>query len=80
MIWDERDERHGVLEQMNANLQFIPPERFGEVRMLELPRSVPAWYRKLRGEPKTVPVRMRLILPAPAGAGVPASASASPAE
>ncbi|MBO7089019.1 MAG: hypothetical protein J6W70_03865 [Lentisphaeria bacterium] len=65
---------------MNANLAFIPPERFGEVRMLEFPRAVPAWYRKLRGEPKPVPIRMRLILPAPDGAGEPAPASTSPAE
>ncbi len=80
MVWDERDERHGVVDEMNANLQFIPPERFGEVRMMDIPRAVPAWYRKLRGEPKTVPVRLRLILPAPDGAGESAPASTSPAD
>ena len=66
MVWDERDEGHGVLEMMNGNLGFLPGDRFGEVRTMRFERAVPGWYRKLRGAPKTVTVRMRLIYPEPA--------------
>jgi len=79
-VWDERDERHGVVEKLHANLRFIPQERFGEIRKLQFGRAVPAWYRKLRGNPKPVDVWMRLILPAPDGAGEPAPAATSPAD
>ena len=77
MVWDERDEWHGVPEMMNDNLRFIPPERFGEVRMMRFERAVPGWYRKLRGAPKPVNVRMRVIYPEPAGSSD--SAAPSPA-
>ena len=76
MIWDERDERHGVVEEMNKKLKNlpikhdgevrktpIPDERIGEVQTYEFDRAVPAWYQKLRGKPKPVTIRMRLILP-----------------
>jgi len=78
MIWDERDERHGLVEVMNQKLKTlpikrdgevqktpIPDERLGEVRTYEFDRAVPAWYQKLRGKPKPVTIYMRLILPAP---------------
>ena len=40
----------------------IPDERIGEVQTYEFDRAVPAWYQKLRGTPKPVTIRMRLIL------------------
>ena len=76
MIWDERDERHGIVKEMNRKLKSlpierdgiirpaaIPEERFGEVRTYEFDRAVPVWYQKLRGRPKQVKIHMRLILP-----------------
>ena len=77
MIWDERDERHGVVAAMNKRLSKlpvkrdggevqptpIPEDRFGETVVYEFDRAVPAWYRKLRGKPKQVAIHMRLILP-----------------
>ena len=76
MIWDDRDERHGVVDAMNQKLKTlpirrdgevqptaIPKERIGEVQTYEFDRAVPAWYRKLRGKPKPVTIHMRLILP-----------------
>ena len=41
----------------------ITAERLGEVHEMQIPRAVPAWYRKLRGTPKLFRVSMRLILP-----------------
>ena len=82
MIWDERDERHGLVEVMNQKLKKlpikrngevqktpIPDERLGEVQTYEFDRAVPAWYQKLRGKPKPVTIYMRLILPESANAG-----------
>ena len=76
MIWDDRDERHGGVDAMNQKVKnlpikrdgevqktAIPDERIGEVRTYEFDRAVPAWYQKLRGKPKPVTIRMRLILP-----------------
>ena len=89
MIWDERDERHGLLEVMNQKLKTlpikrdgevqktpIPDERIGEVQTYEFDRAVPAWYQKLRGKPKPVTIYMRLILPEGADAGVAPAAEA----
>ena len=62
VIWDEKfdeDEVKPLFDFMNT----VPAERLGEIREMQFPRAVPAWYQKLRGTPKLFRVSMRLILP-----------------
>ena len=59
IIWDEKTDR----TPLNKFMATIPESRLGEVRKMQFPRAVPAWYQKLRGTPKLFNVSMRLILP-----------------
>ena len=65
VIWDEKNDAKEIFDFMET----IPSDKLGEVREMQFPRAVPAWYRKLRGTPPLFKVSMRLILPeAPAEA------------
>ena len=61
VIWDEKTDSPMLAEFVKT----VPRERLGEVREMKFPRAVPAWYRKMRGEPPLFNVSMRLILPEP---------------
>ena len=60
VIWDER---RGIPESVAAFVKKLPVEQRGEIHVMHMERAVPAWYKKLRGAPKTLEVSMRLILP-----------------
>ena len=60
VIWSEKD---GVPPTIVSFLKSMPAEKLGEIRTMQFERAVPAWYRKLRGNPPTVRIFMRLILP-----------------
>ena len=62
LIWDEKFDEDEIKNLFNF-MNTIPAERLGEVQEMQIPRAVPAWYRKLRGTPKLFRVSMRLILP-----------------
>ena len=62
VIWDEKFDEDEV-QRLFDFTNTIPAERLGEIREMQFPRAVPAWYRKLRGTPKMFRVSMRVILP-----------------
>lgn len=62
VIWDEKFDDYEVKNLFDFT-DTIPAERLGEIREMQFPRAVPAWYQKLRGTPKLFHVSMRLILP-----------------
>ncbi len=59
LVWDEKTDEQSLFDYMNS----LPADKLGEVKEMQIPRAVPAWYRKLRGTPKLFRVSMRVILP-----------------
>lgn len=59
LVWDEKTDEQSLFDYMNS----IPADKLGELHEMQIPRAVPAWYRKLRGTPKLFRVSMRVILP-----------------